>query len=115
MLWTVGHVAYWSQRGAIHRKGTRLSADLRSGRADGTFEKGLPVYLQLDLLIIDGSGPRDLSPPQAENLNELVCQRYHSSWLTAVSKHPEGLYALFLNPVPAEGPMTASSTALTMS
>lgn len=100
----LGHIACQRGYSVIYRKASKLFADLGGGHADGTFEKRLRVYLQPDLLIIDDFGLRDLTPLQAEDFYELVCERYRSGSLIVVSNRtPKDWYALFPNPVLAEG------------
>ncbi|MGE5587753.1 MAG: ATP-binding protein, partial [Clostridia bacterium] len=54
--------------------------------------------------IIDDFGLRDFTPLQAEDFYELVCERYRSGSLMVVSNRtPKDWYALFPNPVLAEG------------
>ena len=62
------------------------------------------AYLLPDLLIIDDFGLRDFTPLQAEDFYELVCERYRRGSLMVVSNRtPKDWYALFPNPVLAEG------------
>jgi len=62
------------------------------------------TYLGPDLLIIDDFGLRDFAPLQAEDFCELVCEHYRSGSLMMVSNRtPKDWYALFSNPVLAEG------------
>jgi DNA replication protein DnaC len=47
---------------------------------------------------------KELSPQQAENLYELICERYRGGSMIVVSNRaPKDWYALFPNPVFAEG------------
>jgi len=62
------------------------------------------TYLEPDLRIIDDFGLSDFTPLQAEDFYELVCERYRSGSLMVVSNRtPKDWYALFPNPVLAEG------------
>jgi hypothetical protein len=59
---------------------------------------------------------KELSPQQAEDLYELICERYRGGSMIVVSNRaPKDWYALFPNPVFAEGPWTGSSTVPTRS
>jgi len=61
------------------------------------------THLGPALLIIDDFGLRELATLQAEDFCELVCERYRSGSLMAVSNRiPKNWHALFLNPVLAE-------------
>ena len=58
----------------------------------------------MDLLIVDDFGLRELSVQVAEDFFELVCARDQvGSWLIASNREPADWYALFPNPVVAEG------------
>lgn len=60
--------------------------------------------LLADLLILDDFGMKELSPQQAEDLYELICERYRvGSMIVASNRAPKDWYALFPNPVFAEG------------
>jgi DNA replication protein DnaC len=54
--------------------------------------------------ILDDFGMKELSSQQAEDLYELVCERYRAGSMIVVSNRaPNDWYALFPNPVFAEG------------
>lgn len=100
----LGHIACQRGYSVVYRKASKLLADLGGGHADGTFERRMRTYLGPDLLIIDDFGLRDFTPLQAEDFYELVCERYRSGSLMVVSNRtPKDWYALFPNPVLAEG------------
>ncbi len=54
----------------------KAMAQLRAGRADGTYEKRLNALLRPDLLILDDFGLKPLLPPADEDFHELVSERY---------------------------------------
>lgn len=85
---------------------TKTSAflrDLAGGRADGSWEPRLRRYLQSDVLILDDFGMREFTPSQAEDLYELICQRFRvGSLLVTSNRAPKDWYPLFPNPVLAE-------------
>jgi DNA replication protein DnaC len=58
------------------RTAHRLLADLNAARADGTFARRLAKVCQVDLLILDDFGLRPLSSQAAEDLYEIVRERY---------------------------------------
>jgi DNA replication protein DnaC len=86
-----------------HLAPARLLQDL-GGHADGTWETRLRKYILADLLVLDDFGMKELSPQQAEDLYELICERYRGGSMIVVSNRaPKDWYALFPNPVFAEG------------
>jgi IstB-like ATP binding protein len=59
--------------------------------------------VQSDLLILDDFGMREFSSSQAEDLYELICERYRSgSMIVTSNRPPRDWYALFPNAVLAE-------------
>jgi hypothetical protein len=84
--------------------GTRRRWVVGGGHADGTWETRLRKYILADLLVLDDFGMKELSPQQAEDLYELICERCRSGSMIVVSNRvPKDWYALFPNPVSAEG------------
>ena len=60
-------------------------------------------YLKPDLLIIDDFALKEFTKPQAEDLYELIDQRYRgNSMIVTANRSPEDWYPLFPNPVIAE-------------
>lgn len=49
---------------------------LNGGRADGTYERRLLVYLRPDVLILDDFGLKPMRPPASEDLYEVIDGRY---------------------------------------
>lgn len=100
----LGHAACMKGYSVIYTKTNRLLQDLGGGHADGTFETRLRKYILADLLILDDFGMKELSAQQAEDLYELICERYRVGSMIVVSNRaPKDWYALFPNPVFAEG------------
>ena len=64
-----GHTAYV-------RSAHRLLAELQAARANGTFPRRFSRLCSLALLVIDDLGLRPLSPQGAEDLYELIRERY---------------------------------------
>lgn len=88
----------------LFTKTTAFLADLAGGRADGSWQPRLRRYLGPDLLLLDDFGMREYTVQQAEDLYELVNRRYRrGSLILTTNREPRDLYALFPNPVLAEG------------
>jgi DNA replication protein DnaC len=66
---------------------------LNGGRADGSWERRLNVYLRPDLLVLDDFGLKPLQPPSPEDLYDVVNERYE-----------RGSIMLTSNRAPAEWP-----------
>jgi DNA replication protein DnaC len=91
-------------RRVLFTKTSALLADLAGGRADGTWQGRLRRYVGPDLLILDDFALRDYRATQAEDLYELVSRRErHGALVVTTNRAPQDLYALFPNPVLAEG------------
>ncbi|MCL0037150.1 IS21-like element helper ATPase IstB [Dehalococcoidia bacterium] len=99
----LGHQACRRGYSVLFTKANRLLSDLGGGRADDTWEKRLRHYLKPDLLIIDDFALKEFSKTQAEDLYELIDQRYRSSsMIVTANRSPKDWYPLFPNPVIAE-------------
>jgi DNA replication protein DnaC len=91
-------------RRVLFTKTGALLTDLAGGRADGSWQQRLGRYLQPDLLILDDFAMREYTLVQAEDLYELVSKRYRrGSLILTTNREPRDIYALFPNPVLAEG------------
>jgi hypothetical protein len=92
------------RRGASSPTSSCATSNLASGRADGGWQQRLGRYLSPDLLILDDFAMREYTLAQAEDLYELVPNRYRRGPLIlTTNREPRDLYALFPNPVLAEG------------
>ena len=99
----VGHYACRLGYTVLFNKANRLLSDLGGGRADDTWEKRIRRYLKPDLLIIDDFALKEFTKTQAEDLYELIDQRYRtSSMIVTANRSPKDWYPLFPNPVIAE-------------
>jgi len=99
----LGHQACRQGYSVLFTKANRLLSDLGGGRADDTWEKRLRRYLKPDLLIIDDFALREFTKTQAEDLYELIDQRYRcGSMIVTANQSPKDWYPLFPNPVIAE-------------
>jgi len=100
----IGHAACMQGRSVLFEKTSRLLADLGAGHLDGTWERRLRRYLAADLLICDDFGLRAFTERQGEDLYELVSERVRrGSIIVTSNRPPTEWYALFPNPVLAEG------------
>jgi DNA replication protein DnaC len=85
-------------------KTNRMLGDLAGGRLAGNWGQRLQAYIAPDLLILDDFGLRDFDARNSEDLFELVCERHRKRSTVIVSNRPtQEWYALFANPVLAEG------------
>ena len=100
----LGLQACRQQRSVLFAKTAAFLTDLAGGRADGSYPARLRRYLNPALLILDDFAMREYSVAQSEDLYELVSRRYrHGSLILTTNRAPDDLYALFPNPVLAEG------------
>lgn len=100
----IGHAACFQGKSVLFEKTTRLLADLGAGHLDGTWERRLRRYLVPDLLICDDFGLRAFSERAGEDLYELISERVRrGSTIVTSNRPPAEWYALFPNPVLAEG------------
>lgn len=99
----LGHAACRAGFTVLFTKTSAFLRDLAGGRADGTWEPRLRRYLQTNVLILDDFGMREFTPSQAEDLYELICERYRAgSMIVTSNRSPKDWYPLFPNPVLAE-------------
>jgi len=92
------------RRTVLFTKTSTLLSDLAGGRADGSHAQRLRRYLSPTLLILDDFAMREYTLPQTEDLYEVVSRRYrHGALIVTTNREPQDLYALFPNPVLAEG------------
>jgi len=99
----LGHAACRAGFTVLFAKTAAFLRDLAGGRADGTWEPRLRRYLQPNVLILDDFGMREFTLTQAEDLYELICERYRAGTMIVTSnRSPKDWYQLFPNPVLAE-------------
>jgi DNA replication protein DnaC len=100
----LGVAACRAGRRVLFTKASALLADLAGGHADGSWPPRMRRYLHPEVLILDDFALRDYSVAQTEDLSEVVSQRYRrGSLILTTNRAPADLYALFPNPVLAEG------------
>jgi DNA replication protein DnaC len=83
-------------------KTSRALADLAGGHADHTWERRLQALARPAILILDDFAMRELTPPQADDLYELIGERAGRSVILTSNRAPVDWYPLFPNPVVAE-------------
>lgn len=100
----IGHAACRQGRSVLFDKTARVLSDLGAGHLDGTWERRLRRYLAPDLVILDDFGLRAFTERQGEDLYELISERVRrGSTIVTSNRPPAEWYALFPNPVLAEG------------
>lgn len=104
IIQAIGHSACRLGYSVYYIAANRLLSDLSGGRADGSWDVRLRRYLHPDLLILDDFCMKELTQQQSEDIYELILQRHrHSPIIIASNRSPQDWYALFPNPVLAEG------------
>lgn len=101
---SLGHMACRRAFSVAFAKTSRVLAELAGGHLDGSWESRLRKFARYDLLILDDFGLRDFTVPQADDFYELVSERVRNGSIIVTSNRaPSDWYALFPNPVVAEG------------
>ena len=78
----------------------RMLQQLNGGRADGSLERRLQVYLRPDLLVLDDFGLKPLRPPGPEDLYDVINERYErGSILLTSNRAPSEWPDLFGDPL----------------
>jgi DNA replication protein DnaC len=78
----------------------KLLQHLNGGRADDSLEKRFHYYMRFDLLVLDDFGLKPLQPPGAEDLYDLINERYEQgSILLTSNRAPAEWPALFGDPL----------------
>jgi DNA replication protein DnaC len=69
----------------LYRHTQRLMADLHSARANGVHPRMLARLLSADLLVLDDFGLQPLSPQAAQDMYEIIGERYEHGSLIVTS------------------------------
>ena len=78
----------------------KMLQHLNGGRADGSWERRLNIYLRPDLLILDDFGLKPLPPPSPEDLYDVINERYErGSILLPSNRAPAEWPDLFHDPL----------------
>ncbi|HEY2266829.1 MAG TPA: ATP-binding protein, partial [Streptosporangiaceae bacterium] len=80
-------------------KASRVLAHLAGGRADHTWDRRLAELTRPAVLVLDDFAMRELPPPQADDLYELITERAGKSLILTSNRSPADWYPLFPNPV----------------
>jgi DNA replication protein DnaC len=98
----LGHLAIRAGADVRFTKTSRALADLAGGHADGTWTRRLRELARPHVLVLDDFAMRELTPPQADDLYELINERTGRSLVLTSNRSPVDWYPLFPNPVVAE-------------
>lgn len=78
----------------------KMLQHLHGGRADGSWERRLNVYLRVDLLVLDDFGLKPLQSPAPEDLYDVINERYeHGSIMLTSNRAPAEWPDLFCDPL----------------
>jgi DNA replication protein DnaC len=78
----------------------KMLTHLHGGRADGTFDRRLAIYVRPDLLVLDDFGLRPLSAPAPADLYDVINERYEvGSILVTSNRAPSEWPDLFGDPL----------------
>jgi DNA replication protein DnaC len=96
----LGHEACRRGYDVLFTSAPKLLQHLNGGRADGTHERRLQLYVRPDVLIVDDFGLKPFQPSGAEDWFDIIAERYeHGSLIItsnrALSEWPD----LFGNPI----------------
>lgn len=96
----LGHQACRQGKTARFTKASALFRDLAAARSDHTWEATIRAYTKPDVLIIDDFGLKGLSQAQADDIAEIVSERYLRGGMVFTSnRRVEEWQALFPDPV----------------
>jgi DNA replication protein DnaC len=71
----------------------KLLRHLQAGRADGTYDKRLAAYTRVDLLVIDDFGLKPMQPPAAQDLYDVINERYERGAILLTSNRAPAEWA----------------------
>ncbi len=96
----LGHAACRKGMNVLFVNVHGMLGHINAGRADGTHERRLAGYLRPDLLILDDMGLRPVSSAGAEDLYEIIRERYERGAVVVTSNRgPEEWAACFTDPL----------------
>lgn len=71
----------------------KMLRHLQAGRADGTYDKRLAAYTRVDLLVIDDFGLKPMQPPAAQDLYDVINERYERGAILLTSNRAPAEWA----------------------
>ena len=78
----------------------KMLTHLNGGRADGSFERRVALYVRPDVLILDDFGLRALSSVGSEDIYEIIAERYErGSIILTSNRAPSEWPSVFGNPL----------------
>lgn len=78
----------------------KLLRHLNAGRLDNTYDKRLALYARADLLVIDDFGLKPMQPPAAQDMYDLINERYeHGAILLTSNRAPAEWANWFADPL----------------
>jgi DNA replication protein DnaC len=96
----LGHEACRQGVDVLFTNTHKLLQHLHGGRADGSFERRLALYVRPELLILDDFGLKPLVSPGPEDLYDVIAERYeHGSLILTSNRAPSEWPELFGNPL----------------
>ena len=74
-------------RSVLYRNTQRLLTELNAARANGVYSRLLARLLTVDLLVLDDFGLQPFSPPAAQDLYDIISERYeHGSMIVTSNR-----------------------------
>jgi DNA replication protein DnaC len=96
----LGHEACRQGFDVLFVNAHKMLQHIHGGRADGTWERRLSLYLRPELLILDDFGLKPLQSPAPEDLYDVISERYEQGSILLTSNRPPAEWPdLFGNPL----------------
>ncbi len=96
----LGHEACRQGFDVVFTDTHKMLQHIHGGRADGTYERRLAVYLRPDVLILDDFGLKPLRSPAPEDLYDVINERYEAGSIILTSNRaPQEWPDLFGSPL----------------
>lgn len=96
----LGHLAVVRDIGVLCMTADALLHTLRASRLDGTYERELRRFCEVDLLVIDDLGLRSMDSRESSDLYEIVCARHRKrSMIVSSNREPAEWLAVLADPL----------------
>lgn len=96
----LGHHACRLGYTVLFVKASQMFRKLAASRADHTWEEKIRTYTRVDLLLVDDFGLKNLTPAQADDISEIVSERYlKGGMLFTSNRRVDEWLELFPDPV----------------